>query len=176
MGKQKNKATYRGSSYCFAQRTARPIFPSSIVVSFVAFFRKNWRLKQETKIWQSEIYCFIKIMYVVQYASFVNFCSISQNFHNFDLAAIFIVMHYLSSYISVNSCNTLGSLSISGISQLLMTRRWTNFKGTFLLLTQFWPNFKGRFLGPSLTNANCQLSPWHLPRQQVVTDSILTKL
>ena len=113
MGKQKNKATYRGSSYCFAQRTARPIFPSSIVVSFVAFFRKNWRLKQETKIWQSEIYCFIKIMYVVQYASFVNFCSISQNFHNFDLAAIFIVMHHMSSYIYINSRKTLGSYRMS---------------------------------------------------------------
>ena len=32
-------------------------------------------------------------------------------------------------------------LSISGISQLL--------------LTQFWPNFKGRFLGQSLIDANC---------------------
>ena len=32
-------------------------------------------------------------------------------------------------------------LSISGISQLLVTR--------------FWPNFKGRFLGPSLTDVNC---------------------
>ena len=32
-------------------------------------------------------------------------------------------------------------LSISRISQQLLTR--------------FWPNFKGRFLGPSLTNANC---------------------
>ena len=34
-----------------------------------------------------------------------------------------------------------GDMSISGISQLLLTR--------------YWQNFKGRCLGPSLTDANC---------------------
>ena len=41
----------------------------------------------------------------------------------------------------VQATFVLQNLSISGISQLLVTR--------------FWPNFKGRFLGPSLTDVNC---------------------
>ena len=47
--------------------------------------------------------------YMVQYASFGNFYSNSGNFQNFDFALIFIVMHHTSSYISIDSCNTLGS-------------------------------------------------------------------
>ena len=46
--------------------------------------------------------------YIVQYASFEKFCSKTQNFQNFDLAVIFIVMHHMSSYITVNSRKTLG--------------------------------------------------------------------
>ena len=49
----------------------------------------------------------IKIIYMVQYASFGNFYSNYGNFQNFDFALIFIVMHYTSSYISINSRNTL---------------------------------------------------------------------
>ena len=48
-------------------------------------------------------------IYMVQYASFGNFNSNSRNFQNFDFALIFIVMHHKSSYISINSRNTLGS-------------------------------------------------------------------
>ena len=44
---------------------------------------------------------------MVQYASFGNFYSNYGNFQNFDFALIFIVMHYTSSYISINSRNTL---------------------------------------------------------------------
>ena len=46
-------------------------------------------------------------IYMVQYASFGNFYSNYGNFQNFDFALIFIVMHYTSSYISINSRNTL---------------------------------------------------------------------
>ena len=43
------------------------------------------------------------------YASFENFHSSSRNIQNFDMALIFIVMHHMSSYISINSRNTLDS-------------------------------------------------------------------
>ena len=51
-------------------------------------------------IWKENIY-------MVQYASFGYFCSSLQNFQNFDLALIYYVIHHRSSYISINSCNTL---------------------------------------------------------------------
>ena len=44
-------------------------------------------------------------------------------------------------------------LSISGISQLI--------------LTLFWPNFKGRFLVLLTIFNRCQLSRWHLSRQHL---------
>ena len=44
-----------------------------------------------------------------QYASFGNFCSNTQNFQNFELAVFFIVIYYMSSYISLNSCKTLST-------------------------------------------------------------------
>ena len=66
----------------------------------ITFFRCNlWRLN----ISQDNI----QELYMVQYASFGNFCSNLRNFQNFDSAVIFNVMHYRSSYISINSCNTL---------------------------------------------------------------------
>ena len=49
----------------------------------------------------------ISCICMVQYASFGNFYSNYGNFQNFDFAFIFIVMHYTSSYISINSRNTL---------------------------------------------------------------------
>ena len=45
---------------------------------------------------------------MVLYASFGNFCSNSRNFQNFDSPVIFNIILYKSSYISINSCNTLG--------------------------------------------------------------------
>ena len=64
-------------------------------------------------------------------------------------------------------------LSISGISKVLVT--------------QFWPNFKGSFLGPYLTDANCHgdiclgnkyvLATYiHIRIISAVTDPIFTKL
>ena len=54
-------------------------------------------------VWTSSDEC----LYMVQYASFGNFCSNMQNFQNVELAVIFIAMHYMSSYISLNSGKTL---------------------------------------------------------------------
>ena len=48
-------------------------------------------------------------IYMVQYASFRKFCSNTQNFQNFDLVVLFIVMHHMCFYISINSRKILGS-------------------------------------------------------------------
>ena len=70
---------------------------------------------------------------MVQYASFGNFYSNYRNFQNFDFALIFIVMHHTSSYISINSRNTLGSY------------RMRSFPPGFSHFGYFFHSFKGLF-------------------------------
>ena len=53
-------------------------------------------------------------IYMVQYASFRKFCSNTQNFQNFDLVVLFIVMHHMCFYISINSRKILWSYRMRG--------------------------------------------------------------
>ena len=69
------------------------------------------------------------IIYMVQYASFGNFYSNYGNFQNFDFALILIVMHHTSSYISINSRNTLGNYRMR--SFLLGFSRFSDFFHSF---------------------------------------------
>ena len=56
---------------------------------------------------EQSIFTVCCLVYMVQYASFGHFYLKLWNFQNFDFALIFIVMHPTSSYISINSRNTL---------------------------------------------------------------------
>ena len=70
---------------------------------------------------------------MVQYASFGNFYSNYGNFQNFDFALIFIVMQHTSSYISINSRNTLD------------TYRMRSFCPCFSHFGYFFHSFQGVF-------------------------------
>ena len=73
---------------------------------------------------------------MVQYVSFGNFNSNHGNIQNSDTALILIVMHHTNSYISINSCNTLGSFRmrsfLPGFSILVTS--FTVLKGNFSIL------------------------------------------
>ena len=85
---------------------------------------------------------------MIQYASFGNFNSNSRNIQNFDLALIFIVMPHTSSYVSINSRNTLDSY------------RMNSFFPGFPNFSYFFRSFHGVFFnfekkGKNVRMENC---------------------
>ena len=79
----------------------------------------------------------------------------TRNIQNFDMALVFIVMHHMSSYVSINSRNTLDS------------GRMRSFLPGFLHFNYFFRSFQGVFYNFEKKSKKSKLkkSPWKLRKK-----------
>ena len=103
--------------------------------------QKGLHTKKEDTITQISLTYYsvlqLYIVYMVKYSIFGYFCSDLRNFHYLYVALIFIVMHHRSSFISIDSCYTLGSYTIRCLLPFLPVWECTPNAQIWVLFSKF---------------------------------------